>query len=101
MTAGQQPGPATITVSAGQVNIVLTALYIAAGYQLDRAEICTDCLDQSCTTCQWRLKSAGAYDKAAAQIIQAAQTSTAKCVTSDAAPASDGRHPAAEREAGQ
>ena len=43
----------------------LAALDDAAQYKRDRAETCADCADQSCTTCQWRLHAADAYDQLA------------------------------------
>ena len=67
MTADQPRGPAAVIVPAGQVKTVLAALDDAAGYKRDRAETCADCADQSCTTCQWRLQAADAYDQMAAR----------------------------------
>ena len=67
--APQPPGPpAAALVSADQVKILLAALDDAADYKRDRAETCADCADQSCTTCQWRLQAAGAYDQLAGQM---------------------------------
>ena len=49
---------------------------------------CADCADQSCTTCQWRLQAADAYDQLAGQMIQAAEASAARQRAPDhAAPA--------------
>ena len=38
----------------------------------DRAEMCTDCPDQSCPACQSRLHDAQAYDHLADQMLQSA-----------------------------
>ena len=67
-TAPQPPGPPgqdAVIVSADQVKTLLAALDDAAEYKRDRAETCADCADQSCTTCQWRLQAAEAYDQLA------------------------------------
>jgi hypothetical protein len=65
MTGDQPPGPPTVIVSADQVKILLTALDEAAEYKRDRAATCADCADQSCTTCQRRLRAADTYDQIA------------------------------------
>ena len=57
---------------------VVVALDIAADYMRDRAELCADCADQSCPTCQSRLRDAQAYDRVAAQIDQAADARAAQ-----------------------
>ena len=81
---------------------MLAALDEAAEYKRDRAETCADCADQSCTTCQWRLQAADAYDQLAGQMTQAAEASAARHRAPDhAAPARDEPHAAAEPEAGQ
>ena len=76
--APQPPGAPTIIVSAAEVKTLLAALDEAADYKRDRAETCADCADQSCTTCQWRLQAADAYDQLAGQMTQAAEASTAR-----------------------
>ena len=101
MTSHQPPGPGAVIVSADQVKTLLAALDDAAEYKRDRAATCADCTDQPCTTCQWRLQAADAYDQIAAEMIQAAETSATQCVPSQAAPASGGQHAAADPEAGQ
>ncbi len=104
-TAPQPPGPPgqeAVIVSAGKVKILLAALDEAAEYKRDRAAACADCADQSCTTCQWRLQAADAYDQMAGQMIHAAEASAARQRTpGHAAPAGGGPHAAADREAGQ
>ena len=92
------PEPAsqdTVPIAAGEVKTVLVALDIAADYQRDRAELCADCTNQICPTCESRLRDAQAYDHLSAQLIQATEASAAATA----------RHPelspAADREAGQ
>lgn len=93
--APEPAGQDTVLIVAGEVKTVLVALDIAADYQRDRAELCSDCTNQSCPACESRLRDAQAYDRLSAQLIQAAQAS----------PAETARHlgpgPAADREAGQ
>ena len=73
-----RPGPPAVIVSAAEVKTLLAALDEAAEYKRDRAETCADCADQSCTTCQWRLQAADAYDQLAGQMTQAAEASAAR-----------------------
>ena len=104
-TAPQPPSPPgqdAVIVSADQVTTLLAALDDAAEHNRDRAETCADCTDQSCTTCQWRLQAAEAYDQMAGQMIHAAEASTARQhAPGPAAPPSGGLHAAAGKEAGQ
>jgi hypothetical protein len=96
------PQPPGVIVSAGEAKTLLAALDEAAEYKRDRAETCADCADQSCTTCQWRLQAADAYDQMAGQIIQAAQASATRQRAPDhPAPAHGEPHAAAGPEAGQ
>ena len=96
------PGQDAVIVSADEVKVLLAALDDAAEYKRDRAETCADCADQSCTTCQWRLQAADAYDQMAGQMIQAAEASAARQPMPDnAVPPSAGPHAAADPEAGQ
>jgi hypothetical protein len=103
--APQPPGPPgqdAVLVSAGQVKTLLAALDDAAEYKRDRAETCADCADQSCTTCQWRLQAAEAYDQLADRMIHAAEASAARQrAAGHAASPSAGPHAAADPEAGQ
>jgi hypothetical protein len=102
MTSHQPPGPATVTVPAGQLKTLLAALDEAAEYKRDRAATCTDCADQSCTTCQWRLQAADAYDQTAAQLTQAAEASATRQRTpGQAVAASGGPRATPDPEAGQ
>ena len=98
----QPPGPPAAVVSADQVKILLAALDDAAEYKRDRAETCAGCTGQTCTTCQWRLHTADAYDQLAEHMTQAAEASGVEQPPPDhAAPASDGPHPATDKEAGR
>jgi hypothetical protein len=101
-TEAQPPGPPAVTVSAAEVKTLLAALDEAAEYKRDRAASCADCADQSCTTCQWRLQAADAYDQMAGQMARAAEASAARHRAPDyAAPARDEPNAAAEPETGQ
>jgi hypothetical protein len=100
--APQPPGPPAVIVSATEVKTLLAALDEAAEYKRDRAETCADCADQSCTTCQWRLQAADAYDQLAGQMTQAAEASNARHrAPGRAAPPSAGPQAAPDKEAGQ
>jgi hypothetical protein len=100
MTAGQPAAPAVI-VSADQVKTLLAALDDAAEYKRDRAETCADCAGRSCTTCQWRLQAADAYDQIAGRVIHAAEASAPQRAPGQPAPPGAGPHAAAGKEAGQ
>jgi hypothetical protein len=93
MTGNRPNAPGAVIVSASQVKTLLAALDDAADYKRDRAATCADCADQPCTTCQWRLHAADAYDHLAAQMIQATEASATWQHPSG--------HPAADPEAGQ
>ena len=103
--APQPPGPPgqdAVTVPAGEVKTLLAALDDAAEDKRDRAASCTDCADQSCTTCQWRLQAADAYDQLAGQMIHAAEASAARQrAPGPAAPPGASPYAAADKEAGQ
>jgi hypothetical protein len=86
-------GHDAVTIPVGEVKTLFAALDIAADYQRDRAELCADCTDQSCPACESRLRDAQAYDRLSAQLIQAAEASTAATAHHPG--------PAADREAGQ
>ena len=89
------PEPAaqdTVTVPAGEVTTLLTALDIATDYLRDRAAACADCTSQSCPTCQSRLQHARAYDRLAAHLTQAADASATATASQ--------LEPTADREAG-
>jgi hypothetical protein len=94
------PGQPTVIVPTDQVKTLLAALDDTAEYKRDRAETCADCTDQYCTTCEWRLQTAGAYDQLAEQVAQAAEAIRRR-VPGHAAPDASAPHPAADPEAGQ
>ena len=96
------PGQDAVIVSAAEVETLLAALDDAAGYKRDRAETCAGCAGRSCTTCQWRLQAAEAYDQMAGRMIDAAEASAARQrAPGHSAPPSTGPHAAAGKEAGQ
>ena len=71
-----EPGPSVpeddldpVTLTHTQVRTVLTTLDIAADWKRDRAEMCTDCADQSCFTCGLRLREARTYDQLAGHLL--------------------------------
>jgi hypothetical protein len=96
-----QPPPSAVIVSADEVKTLLAALDDAAEYKRDRAETCADCADQSCSTCQWRVQTAEAYDQMGTQMAQAAEASARRSAPDHAPPPSGGLHAAADKEAGQ
>ena len=104
-TAPEPPGPdsrAAVVIPASDRKTMLIALDIAADDMRDRAEMCTDCPDQSCPACQSRLRDAQAYDQLADRILQAADTAPA-AHHGQAEPADPARQPrlAADKEAGE
>jgi hypothetical protein len=74
----RQADPDAVILADGDASTVLAALDVAADYKRDRAEMCADCADQSCPTCQAHLQDARAYDHLAAQILQTAQARPAR-----------------------
>ena len=97
-----QDNPAAVIVPASELKTVLVALDIAADFQRDRAELCTDCPDQSCPACHNRLRDAQAYDQMADRMSQAAEAAPA-AHHGQTEPAGPPRQsgPAADKEAGQ
>ncbi len=61
--------PAAVTLTHAEVRTVLSSLDLAAEWKRDRAGMCTDCADQSCLTCQRRLREARTYDQLAVQLL--------------------------------
>lgn len=93
-----------IILSDAEVSTVVTALGTAADYQRDRSASCTRCSNQSCPTCQSRLRDAQTYQQMAAQMLHTAEIARA---TNASEPEPDGPpprsrqpHPAADKEAG-
>jgi hypothetical protein len=104
-TAPEPPGPDSrdaIIIPASDRKTVLIALDIAADDMRDRAEMCTDCPDQSCPACQSRLRDAQAYDQLAGRMLQTAEAAPA-AHHGQAEPADPARQPrlAADKEAGE
>ena len=105
-SAAQPPirtGPDPVVLTSADVSTVVAALDIAADYKRDRAAACADCADQTCLTCQSRLRDAQAYDRLADQILHAAEPSAAaqRPGPDRAEPARSQPQAAADREAGQ
>jgi hypothetical protein len=79
-TAAQSPGRAgqdAVVFTGTDATAAFAALDIAADYKRDRAAACAGCADQTCLTCQSRLRDAQAYDRLADQILHAAAASAA------------------------
>jgi len=57
------------TVSADEKQLILAALGEAADNKRDQAASCGDCADQSCGTCQYRLRLADGYDHLATRLL--------------------------------
>lgn len=85
--ASDQPdrpaGPDTAAVGPGDRRIILAALDEAADLKRDRAANCSDCADQSCGTCEFRLNAAQAYERVAALLLSAEKTSTPRAPCRD------------------
>ena len=96
------PGPSShdaVTLTRADASTVFAALDIAADYKRYRVEMCPDCPDQSCPTCQTHLRDARAFDQMADRMLQAAEAAPA---ASAGRPEPDRQsQPAADREAGQ
>jgi hypothetical protein len=60
-------------IEPADARTILAALDEAADYKRARAANCADCEDQSCGTCQYRLRSARAYDSAADRLLAKGQ----------------------------
>jgi hypothetical protein len=106
-TAAHPPsraGQDAVILTSADVSTIFAALDIAADYKRDRAGACADCADQTCLTCQSRLRDAQAYDRVAAQILQPAEPSAAAAGQPGpdrADPARSRPQAAPDREAGQ
>ena len=104
------PGPAdpgeddAVILTDTEVHTLVGALDIAADYKRDRAAGCADCADQTCMTCQSRLRDATAYDQMATQMLQTAQiarTPNSAQPEPGSPPPARQLHPVVDREAGQ
>ena len=87
-----------VTLTHAEVRTVLTSLDLAADWKRDRAEMCADCTDQSCYSCELRLKEARTYDRLAVQLLHDEQA--ARSHPGLAGPPLQPQ-PASERQAGQ
>ena len=96
------PGSArydTITITHADAITIFAASDIAADDKRYRVEMCPDCPDQSCPTCQVNIRDAEAFDQMADRMLQAAQAAPAVGASQ---PAPDRwSQAAADREAGQ
>jgi hypothetical protein len=93
-----------VILTGAEASTIAAALDIAAGSNRDRAAACADCADQSCLTCQSRLRDAQAYDQMATQMLQTAKVAqTANAAQPEPGSPPPARQPqlAADREAGQ
>ncbi len=106
-TAAQSPGRAgqdAVVLTSTDATTVFAALNMAADYEHDRAAACADCADQTCLTCQSRLRDAQAYDRLAYQILRSAEASAGagqEPGPDRAEPSSGQPQAAADPEAGQ
>ena len=106
-----EPGPSdpdaddTVILTGANVSTVVAALDIAADYKFDRAAACTDCADQTCRTCQSRLRDVQTYDQMATQMLQTpaiARAATFARSEPGGPPVCPRQpHPASDKEAGQ
>ena len=97
------PGPEAdqdaITLTHAEVSTIFAAADIAADDKRYRIEMCTECPDQSCPTCQTHLRDAEAFDQIADRMLQAARTAPAAHHGHTGPPRQSG--PAADKEADQ
>jgi hypothetical protein len=64
-----------VVVSAAEARTIMAALDVASDYKRDRTGACAECADQSCLSCQTRIRDADAYDRVTAQLLETAATS--------------------------
>ena len=105
---GPDPQPGLSVPAADQDAIILThadvttvfaAADIAADHKRYRAEMCTECPDQSCPACQTHTRDAEAFDRIADRMLQAARTAPAAHHGHTPPPRQS--RPATDKEAGQ
>ena len=68
------PGPSrddAVTLTRADASTVFAAMDIAADDKRYRVEMCPDCPDQSCPTCQTHLRDARAFDQMADRMLRA------------------------------
>ena len=110
----RHPGPAQASppsaknaeaISSAGMLTILSALDEASNYKRDRAAACSDCPDQSCGTCQYRLDAARAYESLATRLQHTLDAATPGKSLRQAAAELPGNsiqaRAAPEREAGQ
>jgi hypothetical protein len=85
-----------VTLTRADASTVFAASDIAADDKRYRVEMCPDCPDRSCPTCQTHLRDARAFDQMADRMLRAAQAVPASRPEPDRQ-----SQPAADREAGQ
>ena len=105
-TPAQLPSPVgrdAVILPSAEVSTIFAALDNAADYKRDRAAGCADCANQTCLTCQSRLRDAQAYDRVAAQILHAEASAAAAELSGPdrAEPAPSQPQAAPDREVGQ
>jgi hypothetical protein len=89
----------SISLTHAEVSAVFAAADIAADDKRYRVEMCPDCPDQSCPTCQTHLRDAEAFDQIADRMLQAARTGPAVHHSHTGPPRQPG--PVGDKEAGQ
>jgi len=107
---GQERRTTVATTSAEAIagagmHTILAALGDASDYKRGRAEVCADCANQSCSTCQHRLDAARSYESLSVRLMRAMESAVA---AKPPAQHADGlpcnrlqAAPVADREAGQ
>ena len=105
--AARPPGRAdqhAVLVSAAEARTIMAALDVASDYKRDRTAACAECADQSCLSCQTRLRDADAYDRLTAHLLETAATSrsaASRPSQPDRTPDVSAQPHAADKEAGQ
>jgi hypothetical protein len=97
-----EPDSDAVVLTGADISTVLSALDLAAEYKRDLAEVCADCADRSCPSCQYRLKHAQGYDRLATWIYDGPEPADRAQPEPDRPDApSRGTDPTADREAGR
>jgi len=65
-------------IAGAGMHTILAALGDASDRKRDRAEVCADCADQSCVTCQHRLDAARSYESLSVRLIRAMESAIAE-----------------------
>ena len=92
-----EPDSDAVVLTGADISTVLAALDLAAEYKRDLAEVCADCTDKSCPSCQYRLKDAQRYDHLASRIYDGPEPAD----RAQPEPGRPGADHAADKEAGQ